>query len=95
MRLILTNSKRNLKESWEEPGEIVLGVFAGRASSVWRAGLEKTQHFRSYLCGLLLEGKLALCFHVAMACTMGSKAQSALEVKDGSFCLRGCTEERQ
>lgn len=27
------NSKRNLKESWEESGEIALGVFAGKASS--------------------------------------------------------------
>lgn len=60
MRLILLNSKRNLKESWEEPGEIALGVFAGKASSVWRAGLEKMQHFKSYLCGLLLEGLLTL-----------------------------------
>lgn len=41
------NSKRNLEESWEEPGEIALAVFAGRDSSIWRAGLEKTQHFKS------------------------------------------------
>lgn len=71
MRLILMNSKKNLKESWEGPGEIALGVFAGTASSVWRAGLEKTQYFNSYLCGLLLEGELTLCFYMVMAETMG------------------------
>lgn len=40
------NSKRNLEESWEEPGEIALGVFAGR-DSIGRAALEATQRFRS------------------------------------------------
>lgn len=43
------NSKRNLKDSWDEPGEITLEGFAGRVSSIWRAGLEKTQHFKNYL----------------------------------------------
>lgn len=46
------NSKRNLKESWEETGEITLGVFAGKPFSVWRAGLEKMQHFKGCLCSL-------------------------------------------
>lgn len=46
------NSKRNLKESWEGTGEISLEVFAGKASSVWRAGLEKMQHFKGCLCSL-------------------------------------------
>jgi len=64
------NSKRNLKESREEPDKIVLGVFAGKASSIRRAGLEKMQHFKNYLCGLLLEGEPTLCFYTVMAHTM-------------------------